>query len=105
MKSTGENLPVYEGTLRISRAISVKPAIRAIDPSVFKLFCDLCLDPTSRIRASGVLKFQACDEQRCYPPQDVLPKWHFQFLPPDRQRSSDELKREFEMPRAAALTP
>jgi hypothetical protein len=96
MKSTGENLPVYEDTLRISREIIVKPGIQASDPSVFKLFCDLCLDPTSRIRASGVLKFQACDEQRCYPPQTVQPQWKFQFFPPDRQRSSDELRREFE---------
>jgi hypothetical protein len=96
MKSTGENLPVYEDTLRISRAISVKPAIGVGDPSVYRLFCHLCLDPASRIQASGVLKFQACDEERCYPPQTVLPRWHFQFLPPDMQRSSDALKREFE---------
>jgi peroxiredoxin len=96
MKSTGENLPVYEGVLRISRAVMVKPGYVATNPSVYKLFCHLCLDPTSRIKASGVLKFQACDEQRCYPPQTVLPQWHFQFLPPDWQRSPDELKREFE---------
>ena len=96
MKSTGENLPVYEDTLRVSREIIVKPGIQASDPSVFTLFCHLCLDPSSRIQASGVLKFQACDEQRCYPPQTLQPGWKFQFFPPDRQRSSDELKREFE---------
>ena len=96
MKSTGENLPVYEGTLRISREIVVKPAIRASDPSIFKLFCERCLDPASRIKASGVLKFQACDERQCYPPQTVRPQWTFLFVPPDRQRSPDDLKREFE---------
>jgi hypothetical protein len=96
MKSTGENLPVYEDTLRISRAISVKPGYLAADPSVYKLFCHLCLDAASRIKASGALKFQACDEQRCYPPQTVLPQWRFQFIPPDLERSPDGLKREFE---------
>jgi peroxiredoxin len=96
MKSTGENLPVYEGTLRISREIIVKPVLKASDPALFKLFRDVCLDPASHIKASGVLKFQACDDQQCYPPQAVRPQWNFQFFPPDRQRSSDELKREFE---------
>jgi hypothetical protein len=96
MISTGENLPVYEETLRISREIIVKPVLKASDPSLFKLFCDVCLDSSSQIKASGVLKFQACDEQRCYPPQTVQPQWKFQFFPPDRQRSPDDLKREFE---------
>ncbi len=96
MKAVGEKLPVYEDTIRISRAISVKPAIRESDPSVFKLFCRLCVDSASRMNASGELKFQACDEQRCYPPQAVRVQWHFQFLPPDMQRSPDGLKREFE---------
>lgn len=37
MKSTGEKLPVYEDTLRISREIIVKPVLRATDPSLYKL--------------------------------------------------------------------
>lgn len=98
MKSTGENLPVYEDTLRISREIIVKPAIHPTDDSIYELFCDLCLDSTShsRIEVSGTLSFQACDEQQCYPPETIRPQWQFQFLPPDRQRSSDHLRREFE---------
>ena len=94
MKSTGENLPVYEGSLRISREIIVKPALKATDPSLFKLFSDVCLDPSSHIKASGALMFQACDEQRCYPPQTIQPQWRFQFVPPDRQRSPGDLLRE-----------
>jgi hypothetical protein len=96
MKSTGETLPIYENTLRISREIIVKPMLKASDPSLFKLFCHVCVDPSSRIKASGALRFQACDEQRCYPPQTVQAQWKFQFSPPDRQRSPDDLKREFE---------
>ena len=96
MKSSNENLPVYEGLLRISREVIVKPALRATDPSVFKLFTDRCVDSTSHIKMSGVLKFQACDEHLCYPPQTVRPQWKLQFFGPDRQRSPDELKRESE---------
>jgi hypothetical protein len=96
MKSTGENLSVYEGTVRISREMIVKPVLKASDPSLFKRFREKCLDADSRITASGALKFQACDEQRCYPPQTVEPQWKFQFLPPDRQRSPEEMQREFE---------
>ena len=89
-------MPVYEDTIRISRAIGMKPGIRESDPSVYKLFCRLCVDAASRIHASGVLKFQACDEQRCYPPQTAPLQWRFQFLPPDMRRPPNELEREFE---------
>jgi hypothetical protein len=96
MKSTNETLPVYEDTLRITREIIVKPVIQANDPSVFKLFCSLCVDAASRIKTSGTLRFQACDETRCYPPQTVHPQWSFHFIYPDRQRSPGELWRELE---------
>jgi peroxiredoxin len=96
MKSSNETLPVYENSLRISRELIVKPGVRASDPSVFRIFSELCLDPTSHITASGVLRFQACDEQQCYPPQTLPLHWKFDYVPLDRQRSPDELKREFE---------
>lgn len=56
----------------------------------------MCVDAASNIQASGVVKFQACDEQRCYPPQTVKPRWKFKFVVPDRERSPLELRREFE---------
>jgi hypothetical protein len=96
MSATNESLPVYEGVLRVGREVIVKPAIRATDPALFKLFSDRCVDSGSQIKLSGVLKFQACDERLCYPPQTVRPQWKFQFFPPDRQRSPDELRRESE---------
>jgi len=96
MKSTGETLPVYEGALRISREAIVKPIIKPSDPSVFKTFSGLCLDAASHLKLTGVLRFQACDETQCYPPQSVQPQWRFEFIPPNRQRSSDDLRREFE---------
>lgn len=96
LKWTTEKLPLYEGTLRISRELVVKPAIRPTDPSIFRLFMERCVDSTGHIKVSGVLKFQACDERECFPPQTVRPEWKFEFIAPDRQRSSDKLKRENE---------
>ncbi len=97
MQSTNETLPVYEeGVLRISREVFVKPALKATDASLFQMFCDVCLDPASNIKAAGSLRLQVCDEKQCYPPQSLPLEWKFQFFPPDRQRSPDELKREFE---------
>ena len=96
MSSTNETLPVYENTLRISREIIVRPMIKASDATVYERFSHSCLDAASHIRVSGVLTFQACDPQQCYPPQTVVPKWSFQFLKPDRQRSPGELRRELE---------
>ena len=84
MKSTGENLPVYEDTVRISRELIIKPGIRAADPSVYRMFSKMCLDAAARILASGTLTIQACDERQCYPPQTLRPVWTFQFLAPDR---------------------
>src|ERR1022692_1649700 len=96
MQSSNEKLPVYEGLLRISREVIVKPALRATDPSLFKRFTDRCVDSTSQIQTSGTLKFQACDDRLCYPTQTVRPQWKLQFFGPDRQRSPDDLKRESE---------
>lgn len=96
MKSTNEKLSVYENTLRITREIIVRPVIRANEPSIFKRFCALCVDPSTHITVSGVLKYQACDDTQCYPPQTVHPKWTFRFLYPDLKRSPGELWRELE---------
>jgi hypothetical protein len=96
MNVADETLPVYEDTVRISRAISVRPGVRESDPSMYQLFCHLCVDPELRIHASGVAKFQACNEHECYPPQAVAVEWTFRFLQPDTQRSPYDLWREFE---------
>ncbi|HEY3738957.1 MAG TPA: protein-disulfide reductase DsbD domain-containing protein [Bryobacteraceae bacterium] len=96
MKSTNETLPVYENTLRITREIIVRPVIRANDPSIFKKYCALCVDPTTHISLTGTLKYQACDDKLCFPPQTVHPKWTFRFLYPDMHRSPGELWRELE---------
>jgi peroxiredoxin len=91
-----EKLPVYEGTIQLTRELIVQPAIRADDPSVFELFRKTCLDAHSQITASGVLDMQACDDRQCFPPKSILLAWKFNFIAPDRQRSPVDLRREFE---------
>jgi peroxiredoxin len=89
-------LPVYEGAVRVNRELVLKPVLSAADPSLFRLFQNVCLDSNSRVKASGTVSFQACDERQCYPPQSLPVEWKFRFLPPDMQRASPDLRREFE---------
>ena len=91
-----EKLPVYEGTIRLTRELIVQPAIRADDPSVYDLFRKTCLDAQSQITASGSLEMQACDDRQCFPPKSIPLAWKFKFIAPDRQRSPVDLRREFE---------
>ena len=89
-------LPVYEGTIRLTRELIVQPAIRAGDSSVYELFRKTCLDAQDKVGAAGVLEMQSCDERQCYPPRSIPLAWKFKFIAPDRQRSPAELRREFE---------
>ena len=90
------DLPVYAGDVRVTRELVLKPVLRAREPSLFRLFQTTCLDSSSRVKASGVVKFQACDERQCYPPQSAVVEWKFHFVPPDLERAPPELRREFE---------
>ncbi len=89
-------LPVYAGDVRITRELVLKPVLSAAEPSLYRLFQSVCLDSNSDVKASGAVTFQACDERQCYPPQTVPLEWRFRFVPPDRERSPPELRREFE---------
>ncbi len=89
-------LPVYLGSVRITREIVLKPVLSAADPSLFKLFQSVCLDSAGNVKASGALDLQVCDERKCYPPRTIPLEWKFKFTPPDMARSPGELRREFE---------
>jgi hypothetical protein len=91
-----KDLPVYEDDVRVHRELVLKPVFSAAEPSLFRLFQNVCLDSNSRVKASGAVSFQACDERQCYPPQSVPVEWKFHFVPPDMVRASPELRREFE---------
>jgi len=91
-----DDLPVYGGAVRVTRELVLKPVLSAAEPSLFRLFQTVCLDSSARVKASGVVSFQVCNERQCYPPQSVALEWKFHFVPPDLQRAPPELRREFE---------
>jgi hypothetical protein len=91
-----DQLPVYEGSVRVTRELVVKPVLSAAEPSLYQLFQKVCLDPGSHLTATGKLSFQACNERQCYPPQSIPLEWKFKFIPPDPERTKPELRREFE---------
>ena len=89
-------LPVYAGDVRVTREVVLKPVLSAAEASLFRLFQTTCLDSSSRVKVSGVVKFQACDERQCYPPQSTVLEWKFHFVPPDFERAPPKFRREFE---------
>ena len=89
-------LPVYEGTIRLSREFVIRPMISDTHTAVWERFRKACLDSDSRFRASGTLEFQTCSDRECLPPQSVPLGWSFGFTPPDRHRVPVELWRVFE---------
>ena len=89
-------LPVYTGAVRVTRELVLKPVLSAAEPSLFRLFQKVCLDAKGQVKASGVVRFQVCDERECYPPQSVRVEWKFHFVGPDLERASPALRREFE---------
>ncbi len=91
-----DDLPTYEGNIRITRELVLKPVLSAAEPSLFRLFQSVCQDSGSNVKATGVVTFQACNERQCYPPESVAVEWKFHFVPPNRERASPELRREFE---------
>jgi len=91
-----EELPVYVGSIRLTRELVLKPVLSASQPALYQLFEKLCLDKEGRVKAAGRLNFQACDERQCYPPQSIAVEWKFGFIGPDSKRSPPELRREFE---------
>ena len=89
-------LPEYEGTIRLTLELVIRPMISDTHTAVWERFRRSCLDSESRFRASGSLEFQTCSDRECFPPQTVPLGWSFAFTPPDRHRVPIELWRVFE---------
>jgi hypothetical protein len=72
----GETLPVYSGSFRLVRDLTITNAANG------------------PLTVEGTLKYQACDDQLCYIPQTVPLKWTLQVEPHDRERPPAELQRK-----------
>lgn len=78
-----EKVPVYEGKLHLMRDITLGPdkALRAL------------AGPGNGITIEGSLKYQACSDRLCYPPETVPLKWTLQLTKLDGERAPAELRK------------
>jgi hypothetical protein len=82
LEAIGETVPVYRGHIRLQREITfgqeetLKPLVNAAGELIVK----------------GTLRYQACDDRKCYVPQDVPLQWRFKYEGLDRQRVPRELQ-------------
>jgi hypothetical protein len=70
-----ESVPVYHGTARIQRDITLAPAYR---------------DET--IAVDAILTYQTCDDEICFPPADFEFTMHFDVLQNDGQRAPEGIR-------------
>lgn len=91
-----ERLPEYEGTVRFTRELIIRPMISNGSAAVWQRFRQSCLEADSSFVSQGSLDFQTCTDRECLPPQSVPLKWKFVFVPPDRRRVPVDDWRVFE---------
>jgi AhpC/TSA family/Disulphide bond corrector protein DsbC len=84
LKAIGETAPVYRGRVRIAREITFGPE-NAVRPLV---------TPTGELILKGSLRYQACDDRKCYLPETVPLEWRFHFEGLDRERAPVNLQRK-----------
>ncbi len=72
-----ESVPVFEDKLRISQ-----DAVVATDAKFIK-----ALGSGRKIRVTGRLRYQACDQTTCFTPTEVPVSWEIQVAPLDLERA------------------
>ena len=70
-----ERVPVYHGTARIQRDISLAPSYRE-----------------DSIAVDAVLSYQTCDDEICFPPADFELTFQFDVIQNDRQRAPEDIR-------------
>ena len=82
LAAINETVPVYRGRIRIVREITfgqeaaLKPLVGASGDLVVK----------------GSFRYQACDDRKCYVPQDVPLEWRFKYEGLDSQRAPSQFQ-------------
>jgi hypothetical protein len=79
-----ETVPVYQGRFRLARDLTIgqNPEVRPL------------LSASGDLIVEGALRYQACDDKTCYPPQTVPLKWTFRMQSHDGQRAPVGLQRK-----------
>ncbi len=84
LKAIGETVPVYQGSVRLTRDITFGPE-NALRP---------LLSPSGEVVLKESFRYQACDDRVCYPPETVPLQWRFPFEGLVRERAPAELQRK-----------
>jgi len=84
LKAINETVPVYRGRVRITREITFGPE-NAVRPLV---------TPTGELILKGSLRYQACDDRKCFVPESLPLEWRFHFEGLDRERAPVSLQRK-----------
>lgn len=84
LEAIKETVPVYQDTFRLVRDVTV-----GRDAAIKPL-----LDAEGKLAIEGALRYQACDNKVCYPPETVPVRWALQVEGHDRERAPAELQRK-----------
>lgn len=82
LEAIGETVPVYRGHIRIRREITFG------QEAVLKQM----VSPTGEVIVKGSFRYQACDDLKCYVPEDVPLVWRFKYQGLDLQRAPAEFQ-------------
>lgn len=82
LEAIGETVPVYRGRIRIRREITFGQEA-VLKPLV---------SPTGEVIIKGSFRYQACDDRKCYVPEDVPLVWRFKYQGLDLQRAPLEFQ-------------
>ena len=84
LEAIGETVPVYRGHIRMRREITFG------QEAVLKAL----VSPAGNVIVRGSFRYQACDDRKCYMPEDVPLVWRFKYEGLDRQRAPSEFQRK-----------
>ncbi len=83
MTLAGDTVPVFQGRFTIRRDLTVSGDSRALTP----------LLEAGVLTVKGTVRYQACDERQCFPPETVAVEWKVRVEALDRDRAPAELRR------------
>lgn len=84
LKAIEEKVPVFEGTAVLTRDVTIADdrTLRSIQ------------GPDGGFRIDGTVRYQACSERICFPPESVPVQWILKRVAHDSQRVPAELQRK-----------
>ena len=84
LKVIRESVPAYRGRIRFTREVTFGPE-NTLRPR---------LSPAGELTLKGELRYQACDDRKCYTPETVPLARRVQFETLVRERAPAELQRK-----------